>query len=48
MYKLFVLETWWKHAHYSDVCDLFRERFSNVQPPSRQGFNKLNVRFEKN
>lgn len=46
--RVFVLQTWWKHDHsYSDVCDLFVERFPNVEPPSRQGIHKLNSRFEQ-
>ncbi|KAG8304064.1 hypothetical protein J6590_103137, partial [Homalodisca vitripennis] len=30
-----------------DVCDMFVERFPNIQPPSRQGIRKLNLRFEE-
>uniref|UniRef100_A0A1B6L4Y9 DUF4817 domain-containing protein n=1 Tax=Graphocephala atropunctata TaxID=36148 RepID=A0A1B6L4Y9_9HEMI len=46
--RVFVLQTWWKHDHnYSDVCDLFVERFPNIEPPSRQCIRKLNLRFEQ-
>ena len=33
--------------NYSDVIELFAERFPNIAPPSRESIRKLNKRFEQ-